>query len=483
MPVDKTIIKVPKIAFTQLYPNVVNNISQLTYNEGIYLSSNSLNKTFPKSVVRIYKNPSYPKKIYLLSKDTSLIQAASEAFSSFDSSSASTVVENSMLQKYFSSESFDKFSKFIQPENFTELASNSELKNKTINFYTISDEAILDMASTLDGEFVEGKELWRSTPSYVIGKEDYEKPKGLLLKSKSIISDYNDSQSDNDKSTAIFYNAALYPYWFENSASIDKLQVLSDGQISLLTTTTITKTKTIDFSKYVDKKYENLRIQKIDAEVYPAGLGRTYIMAQENTSYSEDDDSRWFPMFDTSDDVEGTATFQDGTPYSYLKDKFLYIQKQDLILGSHSNERELFSLNQGNPFGLFERIISGDGATGTFTYYGALSRVTKTIFEQEYEMFVPDKNWINTYYDGNIEKSPLNYTGQTSDRVKQFTENFIRDVHLSTFYIFNDLYDSDRASGLGRIVPDDPDKTIIYEIELEQELEFENGTFVVVEIE
>ena len=35
MPVDKTIIKVPKIAFTQLFPNVVSNFNQVTYNEGI----------------------------------------------------------------------------------------------------------------------------------------------------------------------------------------------------------------------------------------------------------------------------------------------------------------------------------------------------------------------------------------------------------------------------------------------------------------
>ncbi len=74
MPVDKTLIKVPKIAFTQLYPNVVSNFNQVTYNEGIYIYNESKKATYPKSVIRIYKNPNNPKKVYFAAKDTSLLE-------------------------------------------------------------------------------------------------------------------------------------------------------------------------------------------------------------------------------------------------------------------------------------------------------------------------------------------------------------------------------------------------------------------------
>jgi len=61
MSVDKTIISIPSLYFYQYAPNTAGSLSQLTYNEGIYIDASSIGKTYAKSVVRVKKNKNNPK--------------------------------------------------------------------------------------------------------------------------------------------------------------------------------------------------------------------------------------------------------------------------------------------------------------------------------------------------------------------------------------------------------------------------------------
>lgn len=488
MSVDKTIIQIPSIYFSQYVPNVASNFNQFTYNEGIYIDSKSANKTYPKSVVRVYKNKNYPKKIYLLSKDTTILDALSQAYSILPPSyTAKDVVNNvPIIERYLdvSVENLTKYSKFSQPSNFVSLDFNSII-GKTINFYCLNSSSIEKIGTNLNGEPSSEAPAASTRPGNYTDLEDSSQLLvSYYLKTKSLISDYINTPDSYTNEQINVFNGAFYYYWFDKEATINSVGTLTSNDLVLYNTYKIKKTKTIDFSQYVDKKYQNVWVQKIDSEVESSGAGQNYVIAEEDTSEAEDSSSRWFPLYSyiKGEEGEGTTTFSDGTEFDYLADKFIYIQKNDFTLTNQSYERELFSLSESRPFGLFERSIRGDSATGYFDYIGSLNRIQTSILDSQYELFIPDKSYINEYYGGDSVKSPLNYLQNSTNRIEQYTENFDRTRHLSNIYVLNSLYKEQRRE-LGQLFPDSPDNAIVYEIELEQEIEIDNGAFMVVEIE
>ena len=488
---DKTIISLPTIKKVQFAPNTAQAFSELTYNEGLYIKKDSTSSTYPKSVVRIYKNNNNPKKIYVLSKDSTILQATSKYYASASTKPENEIINWNSLSNYVSSEYFDRYSKFSQPENFNILNfDDSSLQSKTVNFYSFTVSSIQNIFSLLQGELVPSLTV-NGLTNGTNESSDLDPTNTLgsyLLKSKSIVADYyNDNEQYVEKELNIF-NGALYAYWFDKSITNKQLASLTENDLLLYNSTKIKKTKSIDFSEYVDKKYNNVWIQKIDRAIESdAGTGQTYIISQEDTTKSEDDSNRWSPLYSFSEEIGGKNPFLDGTSLDYLINKYVFIQKNDFILNEYSTERELFTLNENVPFSSYDRTFSDGGVKATYSYNGALKRVQKLIFNTEYNIFIPDKAWVEEYFEGStIDKkarqSPLNYLKTDTDRVEQFSEYLQPIKHLSNLYVLNESY-QDQRNNLGQLFPDNPENTIVYEIELENEIDFENGSFVVMEIE
>jgi len=69
---DKSIIKVPGVSSTQIISKISTSTQEeLVFNNGVFISKTSLNKTLPKSLVRILK---INNKIFLLNKDTNFLE-------------------------------------------------------------------------------------------------------------------------------------------------------------------------------------------------------------------------------------------------------------------------------------------------------------------------------------------------------------------------------------------------------------------------
>ena len=74
---DKSIIKVPGVSSTQIVPKINTSAQEeLVYNNGVYIAKASLNKTLPKSLVRILKGNN---KIFLLDKETNFLERVIQA--------------------------------------------------------------------------------------------------------------------------------------------------------------------------------------------------------------------------------------------------------------------------------------------------------------------------------------------------------------------------------------------------------------------
>lgn len=469
MPQDKTIVKIPTIAYTQLVPNVANNVSELLYNEGIYVNRKSLTATYPKSVVRIYKNTNFPKKIYLLSKDTSLMDAISNANKSNTRQNEIEIVANASYQEYVSTQEqqLAKYSKFSQPSNLSSLDfTNSTLQNKTINFYVLSPDAYVSLYDSLSGEVVpqvlEGSGEYKTLNGLVRDSDlplsqlvDFsEKTYSFLLKSKSIITDFNENSSSAQSKFASIFNSCLYAYW-NQSGSFTNLKALTEYELSLYQTRNVASVQTIDFSQYIDKKYENVWTQKIDNAIANAGPNSrdgSYVISLYDP-YSETWDTlRYNPTY---------VLFPDSNSIAYLYNKNLLFFKQDSVIGENANKRQLFKI-LGN-----ERVIEFDKyypvGDGRREIYGAFRQNTYDVFDSSYMLDLTASSVVDIYEYGNSLRNT-----QTTN---------LRNSDLSTIYVFKDNFD---YSSLG-FTPDTLEQTV-YEIELDQELEFDNGCFAVVEI-
>lgn len=468
MPQDKTVIKIPSIAYTQLVPNVANNVNELLYNEGIYVNRQSLTATYPKSVVRIYKNINFPNKIYLLSKNTSLMDAISNANKSNTRQTENEIVSNPAYEQYVSTQEqqLSKYSKFIQPSNFASLDfSNTTLQGKKMNFYVLSPEAYLSVYETLSGEVVrqvlEGSAEYRTLNGLIRDSDlelsqlvDYsETTYSFLLKSKSIVTDFSENSSSAESKFASIFNSSLYAYWSE-SGSFTTLRPLTEYEITLYQTKNINSVQAIDFNQYIDKKYKDVWTQKIDNSIAYAGPNSrddSYVISLFDP-YSETWDTlRYNPTY---------VLFPDSNSITYLYNKNLLFTKQDPVVGENGNKRQLFKI-LGN-----ERVIEFDKyyRAGTTTeIYGAFRQNTYDIFESSYMLDLAGSSVIDIYeYANNLRNT------QVSN---------LKNSDLSTVFVFKDNFD---YSSFG-FMPDDPEQ-IVYEIELDEELEFDNGCFAVVEI-
>lgn len=448
MSIDKTVIKISPIGFTQIVPNVANNVSQLIYNEGIYIKSDSLSSTLPKSVMRIYKNENNPKKIYLLSKDTSIIQAASSYISdtqTFASDTiptwnAATVNEleaNPDYSAYFSkdTDNLQNYSKFQQPSQIKSLDfEGSSLNGKTINFYKL----------TTDDEFTS---LYSGSNSEKNDLITY----GYFLKSKSSISDYSDDDTKYDDSFVTLFNSTM----LQNFSKTSDLRILSDNDITLNKAVKISRTSVVEFQQYIDKTYSDIWIQKVDNDaVYVNGVNGSYVISRLI-------DGVWWPITVPNTEIYGSGfSFEDGKSITYLKEKNIFVSKNDEILSDYYLNRQLFkvpnSLEKYNPIGNIDSSHLVEGAIRQNTY---------DIFQTERKINLNSYNEI--YNDG------------TTNRGNQVNDlNASPSLYLSTMYILNNDFDYRNYP----FFPDDIN-TKVYEIELQEVVDFQNGTFVVVEIE
>jgi len=480
MATDKTVISIPSLYFNQYAPNLTKIIGGgLTYNEGIYLyQTESLNRTYRKSVVRVYKNPYYPKKIYLLSKDTSYKQVAAKAKSltldmkDYSTDDINDYLADSSYSQYITSDVdiLKKYSKFTQPSNLQNLNfQDSSLNNKTINFYTLGldvyqDKIYNNLAGPEISQVVEGSEdvitknglIFDSSEELLEIFDLSQTPTfGYLLKSKSMVTDYKNDSNTYSKLQTDLFNASLYYYW-TRSGSIDKISYLLEDDLVLNKASTIVKTKAIDFNQYVDNKFDNLWFQYFNDEI--SSINGTVQNGNYTINSYYTPDNSWYNLQDNP----SVGALDSEYLYSLknLLGKDLFVVRPDQIIGSDLIKKQLFNIPETETFKTYTNI----GTTQLVT--GAFSQNSFAIFDsvEKLELSASSESDVDIYAFGNQTRI---------DQIENLT-----DSNKSTLYVLNNNW---VYSSYG-FIPDDP-QSVIYEIELENELEIENGTFMVVEIE
>lgn len=557
---DKTIISIPPLYFYQYAPNTAANFSELTYNEGIYLKSDSLSKTYPKSVARIYKNPNKPNKIYLISKDSSILQAISKYLSPTEIDTAylnqqrpeslrgelyrSTSVSEYSAYFNVDADTLESYSVFAQPTNIADVSyDDNSLVGKTINFYTLSDAAIkkfeTDIGNAIFQDFSYDSATtreWSIEPSY-------------LLRAKSISADYSNDKNSYSKGEAELFMASLFQQWTSDKYS--KVSSLVETDLELKDSFTIKKTRSINFNDYIEQKYENLWVQKVITDnifigtydpskvdvsadspintLRSAFTNGSYLISvkytnnqywQDGIIYDTGDDSsksylfNWTPLYGSTYNKFPDA---NGELHDYTTEKLSDIRGKNIVLRRsklHSsnnepilNERELDVVPDEplDNFLFFNRSttmvanITSESSTNVEehieqdSYLGSFKQLQTKIFNKDSSIsFSSDfkypnagiygPNLLDTYITsvtaigGKYENIDF-YSDITETRYLQ-EKSINEDRDLTTMYILNDQY---TYSELG-FVPDDLE-TIIYEIELDEEINIQQGSFIVVEIE
>lgn len=473
---DKTVISIPSLYYYQYAPNTAANMSQLTYNEGIYIDTTSLSVTYPKSVVRVYKNKTNPKKIYLLSKDTTIFEAVAKKYANSDNSEEDIVRNWPSLDDYlyYDRESYPKYSTFTQPSNFISLDINS-LTGKTINFYSLNTSSYDSIVNSLKGEEVpqvlENSRDIVTKSGVIIGTEDINEVTAssyvggsYILKSKSLLSDFTNKPTSFTEKQLNIFNASVYAYWFDKQATINNIKSLSYNDISLFKSTKINNVDNFNFNSFVEYKYENLWVQKIDnyASSQDESIANNYVFVDlQNSDYLLTDEDEMLIN---------------------IVGKFCLLVKNDILLDEYYKNKELFvgnsairPDNDNKIYGKVSRLLDEASAFS----YSSLGRSGRSIFSQQNSLNFNDYN-VNDLSESEIsETKPLIFLRSNSYRITQFN-NLDQNNDLTTLYIFNDNI-SDQWDKYG-FIPDDPNTTI-YELQLEEELDVENGSFLVVEIE
>jgi hypothetical protein len=405
--------------------------------------------------MRVYKNQNNPKKIYLLSKDTSIIQAASSYVSNtqtfvpgtmptWDAAIVDEIEANSDYGIYFSkdTENLQNYSKFKQPSNLKDLNfENSSINGKTINFYKLTnDDEFTDLYSDPSADELAGN-VKENLITY-----------GYLLKAKSSISDYSEDDSKYNDSFITLFNSTL----FHNFSKPSDLRLLTDNDVVIEKSVKISKSSVIDFQQYIDRTYTNIWIQKIDNDISPTlGVNGSYVVSSLI-------DDIWQTLTVPDPEIDGSGfSFEDGKSITSLKEQNIFISKNDEIIADYYLNRQLLKV----PNSLEKFTLIGGSGDSASLVKGSFTQNTYEIFETETKINLNSYNEI--YNDG------------TSNRVNQSSDiNDNPSQYLSTMYILNNDFDY-------RSYPFFPDdiSTKVYEIELQEVLDFENGTFVVVEIE
>lgn len=532
---DKTVISIPSLYFYQYGVNISKFMGNVTYNEGIYLTDTTP-KTYSKSVVRIYKNPNFPKKIYLVSKDTSLLQAISKKVISVSSDPTINTEFVNYYRDYDSGEisykdyfdvdsrdTLSRYSIFSQPSNVSTINyDDNSLVNKTINLYTLSEEAI-NKIETNFGNIVFSDVSYETAIS-----QSFDIKASYLLKAKSILADYGNDNETYNRSEVELFNASLFENW-DSTKSYKNITPLVDTDLIIKNSYTIKKTKSINFSDFIEQKHDNLWIQKVFLNNLTTPYGKDYddILQEEFTKYSyilsvkysipfsstgyyDDNYSyNWVPMygdtFNRYTNEYGALEEDSSEKLADIRGKNIFLRKTKLLSSNDNGvleyDREL-SVVPDEPLKNFlffhkspditnaatyisdlNTIIEDYSRLGTFTHAESNIFDKKPILDFSKDFNVPDAykktreeidGYISTY------TKPENvdfYSNVTETRYLQ-EKSLDQETDLATMYVLNDEY---KNYQLG-FVPDDLETTV-YELELDEELHIYNGSFVVVEIE
>lgn len=475
MSIDKTVIKIPKVILTQYYPNVVNNVNELVYNEGIYLKKSSLSATYPKSVVRVFKNPLFPKKVYLVSKDTLPIQQAAywigrtstydginqvwtSNVGSFSGNSNDLKASYGAYVPYLKleEENIKNYSTLKQPENLTNLNfEDGSLTGKKINFYRLSPE--LRVSDTTYAN---------NTPIELNLIEDYN----LTLKNRSSKTDYMFDGTNNRENEVFLLNQLL----FSNIGSFDNVSNLVETMLesnSLSMTKNVVKTKAISYSDFVENTYENLWVQineysQQDSNGYK-NIPNTYILTNNDNRY---------PIGNDTGDIENVE-FSDGSNISTLLNKIVFIKKPNDYI-PYINERQFFKVSEIERFAkLFNDPLTDNSA------FGALRQNNYEIFDTEQILSFSNAREIfneQAIFGKYIYSS---YEDATTEDYTYYRDQQRATLNNESFSTLSVLNEDINTESFRNVIPDDINSTTIYELELDEELDVKNGAFLVVEIE
>ncbi len=499
---DKSIVSFPSTSKTSIVPNTATNYSRITYNEGIYLSDSSLSATYPKSLVRFYKNPSNPKKVYFIGKDTSLLEnfvlnLIDKNLADIDTSVGSVATEP---EEYYwtrtNDDSYQDFAIFSQPSN---LNLDVDVKGKTINFYN------LPILSS-DISYLSSLNASSDVNNYFF---DY----GMFLKAKSSITDYENydlykfnkfielsigaASGTRYEKVSFLNKVGLYEKFLfsEFASSVDvenefsKIKPLYDTDLELKNKTSIVNVNKIKFSDFISNSYSDFVIQKIikDEEGDLTGgensVENTYVIWK----FASNTDTG--PKIINYDSYEGNADvgFPDGVSITSLYDKAIYIIKDNdsistikdfevidytLAASTRSVQTQLFDINH------YDVGYRGDTIIENLTINGAL--VNENYKRQFFS--IDKKINLDNYIYYTDESFPREIddqgTTRTGDDVLYPVPVDFSGVNKSEFYIFNDSF---KYIDFG-FVPTNVEETI-YEFELDQEIDIPNGSFIVAEIQ
>jgi hypothetical protein len=488
MPKDKSVISIPSTSKIVVFPNVAANFSTAIYNEGIYITKSSILATYPKSVVRIYKNPSNPKKIYFAAKDTSLLE--SFVFDLVNKGQTKDSNPDSFRESstsYFwdragSESSYRDFSSFSQPRNLE--IEQSQVLNKSINLYSIP---LVSQQVSYMSSLNTDTEINNLFLQY-----------GMFLKAKSSISDYEsyDLYSSNKATTN---TAETSGSWINRVGLYEKFlfnQLTSSSDIE-------SDLKTIQplYEKdlQLDKSVKILNVNKITFSDF----------------VSNNFDKQF--MFVT----EGSAFFNEGKTWSgsgYYSNIGVQVQTPNYVTflynGEDDQKQNFYLLTKGSIFAINE-IVNGTETSNEYSFDQVFGNSLVALKKQnsavntitDFEIFNVSNNTKQfRYYDSDFDRSDY-YEGQIEkennkifnlnkklnsleDYVTLYRtsvdglSNFIIDKEetnpnyaRTSVYLFKDSFN---YSDYG-FIPTDISETI-YEFEIDQELDIQNGTFVVAEI-
>lgn len=149
---DKSIIKVPGVSSTQIVPKINTSAQEeLVFNNGVFIPKSSLNKTLPKSLVRLWKNEN---KLYIFDRDTTILENLIKYFSNTNSMSISVGSEFTQVINDSNSSLLVRNTKGTSALFTTTIGSSSNLLDET----TIKS-TLVSSNTILNSEILENKQL------------------------------------------------------------------------------------------------------------------------------------------------------------------------------------------------------------------------------------------------------------------------------------------------------------------------------------
>ena len=525
MPQDKSIISLPSTSKVTVLPNVAANIQQVKYNEGLYVTDSSLKATYPKSVIRIYKNPNNPKKVYFVAKDTSLLE--NYVFNLVDKGATKESVPNSFrvsdTQYYWSrtedENSYRDFSIFSQPYN---LDLESDVVGKQINFYSLppaSQQSLymlgLNSDSDIDSYFIKYNIILKAK-SYITDYQNYELFKSNKAK-RAEASDVGGAEQPTVDKVALYEK-----FLFNNltaSTDIEKdlnnIKPLSESELQLNKSVNILNVNKIKFSDFIKRKYSNILLTntnsfdnlnelrpKNSVKLVPENDG--YVLFKSATDSFNSSVNTFNPIYistfanekmpsninlpeptiNNSETEDSSLDWLDAQNIFIIKDNYLVptIKDFQFIRVNDVDSYYRFQVNEDGfdytngsivPDIISSTSISNEKELNEGVYEG-------TITFDSYKFFDYKRDLNLNFSDLSLDSRKSLSTGElTVTKINNSSLDYVDNENLiSDLYIMDDSFNYNNYN----FIPSYLDETI-YEFEIDQELNFENGTFVVAEIE